>query len=220
MILSTVCYSGSAIPRSNTASYVATSFTSRKVQHFQYPLMVDHYSYILFTQSLSCRYTGRSTATQAYTQNASRLSSAYHASIPGCDCGIHMACPPAFGHDRSVAELFPLWFSIVSTSPLRTYPRSHKLCLDFRAMMVAGRTPVVTNSNGTTAIQHEGNATVQALSFWQVFQSFFDSNSPSVAEPTTAGMADTNAGIVRRIFGALFHVHHRVLSLATIRWST
>lgn len=169
--------------------------------------------------SLSCRYTGRSTATQAYTQNASGRSSAFHASIPGCNCGIHMACPPAFGHDRSVAKLFPLWFSIVSTSPLRTYLRPHKSCLDLRAMMVAGRTPVVANANGTTVIQHQGNATAQALSFWQIFQSFFDSNSASVAEQTTAGMTETNAGIVRRGFAALFRLHHRILSLATIRWS-
>jgi hypothetical protein len=86
-------------------------------------------------------------------------------------------------------------------------------------MMVAGRTPVVANPNGTTVIQHEGNAAAQALSFWQIFQSFFDSNSASVAEQTTAGMTETNAGIVRRVFAALFRQHRRILSLATIRWS-
>jgi hypothetical protein len=47
MHVSTVYYSGLVIPKSSTASYVATFSTFRKVQRFLYPRWVDHYSFIL-----------------------------------------------------------------------------------------------------------------------------------------------------------------------------
>lgn len=67
--------------------------------------------------SLSGRHTRRFAATQALTQTAGGHPSAFPVRLPGCAGGIHMARPPAFGHDWDVAELFSLRFSIVSMSP-------------------------------------------------------------------------------------------------------
>jgi hypothetical protein len=80
-------------------------------------------------------------------------------------------------------------------------------------MMIAGKTPIIATSNGTTAAQHEGNATVQAVTLWQAFQSFFNTNGASVE-------STTNVGLVRRFVAALIQGHRRILSLATVRWGS
>lgn len=87
-------------------------------------------------------------------------------------------------------------------------------------MMIAGKTPSVATSNGTTAIQQGGNSTVHALTFWQAFQSFFHPDGASVTESVSAGMVNPNAGVVKRVLAALVRLHYRILSLATIRWSS
>jgi hypothetical protein len=70
-------------------------------------------------------------------------------------------------------------------------------------MMIAGKTPVVEVTNTTITASSAGNSSAPALSFWQVVQSYFSSNTTSTVPLGAGETVVAHPGIIRRIIGAV-----------------
>jgi hypothetical protein len=106
------------------------------------------------------------------------------------------------GDDWRMEELLHVRIAFVSRLPL-TWRTDLTISLFFRAMMIAGKTPVVDVTNATITASSAGNNTVPALSFWQVVQSYFSTNTTSTVPLGGGETVVAHPGIIRRIIGAV-----------------